>query len=83
LSAGADDAPERGEDSPAPASGPIARLIGFCLENGLVVSLLVLAAIGYGLLVAPFDWHLPGLPRDPVPVDAIPDTGENQQIVFT
>lgn len=23
------------------------------------------------------------LPRDPVPVDAIPDLGENQQIVFT
>ncbi|MDH3215994.1 MAG: efflux RND transporter permease subunit, partial [Candidatus Krumholzibacteria bacterium] len=27
--------------------------------------------------------NLGGLPRDPVPVDAIPDIGENQQIVFT
>jgi Cu(I)/Ag(I) efflux system membrane protein CusA/SilA len=34
-------------------------------------------------MVAPFDWDIAGLPRDPVPVDAIPDIGENQQIVFT
>ncbi|HHI69305.1 MAG TPA: efflux RND transporter permease subunit, partial [Planctomycetes bacterium] len=34
-------------------------------------------------MVAPFDWEMAGLPRDPVPVDAIPDYGENQQIVFT
>ncbi len=34
-------------------------------------------------MVAPFDWDLWGLPRDPVPVDAIPDIGENQQIVFS
>ena len=33
--------------------------------------------------MAPFDWNLRLLPRDPVPVDAIPDIGENQQIVFT
>ena len=34
-------------------------------------------------MVAPFDWHFSWLNRDPVPVDAIPDIGENQQIVFT
>ncbi|CAD7694861.1 unnamed protein product [Ostreobium quekettii] len=34
-------------------------------------------------MVAPFDWQVGSLPRDPVPVDAIPDIGENQQIVFT
>ncbi len=34
-------------------------------------------------MVAPFDWKLGNLPRDPIPVDAIPDIGENQQIVFT
>jgi len=34
-------------------------------------------------MVAPFDWRLEGVLRDPVPVDAIPDIGENQQIVFT
>lgn len=55
----------------------------FCLENKLIVFLLLIAAIGWGILVAPFDWELRNWPRDPVPVDAIPDLGENQQIVFT
>ncbi|MFT5528304.1 MAG: Cu(I)/Ag(I) efflux system membrane protein CusA/SilA, partial [Pirellulaceae bacterium] len=59
------------------------QIIWFCLNNKLVVVLLVLAIICWGVLVAPFDWKLGGLPRDPVPVDAIPDIGENQQIVFT
>ena len=30
-----------------------------------------------------FDWKIGGHLRSPVPVDAIPDIGENQQIVFT
>ncbi|WP_425399206.1 efflux RND transporter permease subunit [Aeoliella sp.] len=58
-------------------------IIWFCLHNKLVVFLLVLAIIGWGIMVAPFDWQVGSLPRDPVPVDAIPDIGENQQIVFT
>ena len=33
--------------------------------------------------MAPFNWNLADLPRSPIPVDAIPDIGENQQIVFT
>jgi Cu(I)/Ag(I) efflux system membrane protein CusA/SilA len=60
---------------------PIDKVIRFCLENKLVVGLLVIMFVGWGLMVAPFDWDLWGLPRDPVPVDAIPDIGENQQIV--
>ena len=62
---------------------PLDHIIRFCLENKLVVAMLVLAVIGWGVLVAPFDWEVMGLPRNPVPVDAIPDIGENQQIVFT
>ena len=61
----------------------IARTIRFCLENKLVVTLLVVFILAWGVMVAPFDWDLPAIPRDPVPVDAIPDIGENQQIVFT
>ena len=64
-------------------SGVLDRIIRFCLENKLVVALGVLLVLGWGLMVAPFDWDLWGLPRAPVPVDAIPDIGENQQIVFT
>ena len=72
-------------DSPKDASAPswIDKIIGFCLHNKLVVWLMIVVAIGWGLMSAPFDWDLGGLPRDPVPVDAIPDIGENQQIVFT
>ncbi len=55
----------------------------FCLKNKLVVALMMLAIIGWGVMVAPFDWKIDFLPRNPVPVDAIPDIGENQQIVFT
>ena len=61
----------------------INKLIRFCLENKLVVVLFTTVLILWGLMVAPFDWDFKHLPRDPVPVDAIPDIGENQQIVFT
>ena len=61
----------------------IDRIIRFCLENKLVIGLLVILFVGWGLRVAPFDWNLSDFPRDPVPVDAIPDIGENQQIIFT
>jgi Cu(I)/Ag(I) efflux system membrane protein CusA/SilA len=55
----------------------------FFVENKLVVFILLGILITAGLSVAPFDWELGGLPRDPVPVDALPDISENQQIVFT
>ncbi|MCA9272125.1 MAG: efflux RND transporter permease subunit [Phycisphaerales bacterium] len=63
--------------------GPLGSLIRFCLEQKLVVAIGLAITIFWGVLVAPFDWQIGGLPRSPVPVDAIPDIGENQQIVFT
>jgi copper/silver efflux system protein len=59
------------------------KLIRFFLENRLVAWLLMIFLIGWGISVAPFNWKIDILPRDPVPVDAIPDIGENQQIIFT
>ena len=59
------------------------KIIKFFLENKLVTVLLLLLIIGMGIVTAPFNWDTGFLPRDPVPVDAIPDIGENQQIVFT
>jgi Cu(I)/Ag(I) efflux system membrane protein CusA/SilA len=59
------------------------RLIHFCLHQKLVVLLLLVFFIGWGVRVAPFDWDTGGYPRDPVAVDAIPDLGDNQQIVYT
>jgi Cu(I)/Ag(I) efflux system membrane protein CusA/SilA len=68
---------------PNNSSNPINGLIRFCLENKLVVILFTVLLVIWGIAVAPFDWESDVLPRDPVPVDAIPDIGENQQIVFT
>ncbi|MBU4264187.1 MAG: efflux RND transporter permease subunit [Proteobacteria bacterium] len=65
------------------ATSLVGAIIRFCLLNKLLVALALLVLTGWGLMVAPFDFHLSHLPRDPVPVDAIPDIGENQQIVFT
>ncbi len=61
----------------------IGAVIGFFLRNKAVVILGVLAVVMWGVSVAPFDWDITRLPRNPIPVDAIPDIGENQQIVFT
>lgn len=58
-------------------------IIKFFLENKLVTVLILLLIVGWGIVTAPFSWEVDFLPRDPVPVDAIPDIGENQQIVFT
>ena len=65
------------------AGGPVGRFIGFCLGNQLLVGLFTVLLLVAGLGTAPFDWDIEGVPRAPVPVDAIPDIGENQQIVFT
>lgn len=59
------------------------RIIRFFLENRLVTAILLVGLIVWGILTAPFGWSLGSIPSDPVPVDAIPDIGENQQIVFT
>ncbi len=59
------------------------KIIRFFLENRLVTLLMLLIFIGWGIVTAPFDWETGIFPRDPVPVDAIPDIGENQQIVYT
>ncbi len=59
------------------------KIIKFFLENKLVTVLLLFLIVGWGIVTAPFNWNTGFLPQDPVPVDAIPDIGENQQIIFT
>ena len=70
--------------------GLLGKIVAFCLQNKFFVFLVVGGILLWGLTTAPFDWDIPWLPRDPssrlfgpVHVDAIPDIGENQQIVFT
>ena len=59
------------------------KFIRFFLENKLVTFLMLFIFIAWGIVTAPFNWETGIFPRDPVPVDAIPDIGENQQIVYT
>ncbi|MDR0725705.1 MAG: efflux RND transporter permease subunit [Prevotellaceae bacterium] len=59
------------------------KVIKYFLDNRLTVILLIILLAAWGVSVSPFDWHGGILPRDPVSVDAIPDIGENQQIVAT
>ncbi len=59
------------------------RLVKYFLENRLITFLLLIVFVVMGLVTMPFNLKSGLLPRDPVPVDAIPDIGENQQIVST
>ncbi|MFZ0472150.1 MAG: hypothetical protein WAL94_06020, partial [Bacteroidales bacterium] len=59
------------------------RLVKYFLYNRLITFTLLAAFVILGIVTAPFDWKTGFLPRNPVPVDAIPDIGENQQIVST
>ena len=59
------------------------RLVRYFLENRLITFIFLIAFVVMGLVTMPFNIKSGLLPRDPVPVDAIPDIGENQQIVAT
>ncbi len=59
------------------------KSIKFLIENKLVAVLLLILFVGWGTVNAPFNWDTGFLPSNPVAVDAIPNIGENQQIVFT
>lgn len=59
------------------------KIIEFFLTNKFVTIVIFTLLIIYGIINAPFRWQTDLLPRNPIPVDAIPDIGENQQIVYT
>ena len=59
------------------------KIILYFLNNRPVTVLLFILLLVWGMSVAPFYRQGGLLPRDPVAVDAIPDIGENQQIVVT
>ncbi len=80
------DAPAGGlleRPSTAKPTSLLENVIYFCLHQKLMVVLFIIAIIAAGIYVAPFDWDVGGIDRNPVAVDAIPDIGENQQIIFT
>lgn len=57
------------------------RFIALLLEQKLLVFVACIILLVIGIGVAPFGWQHQ-LPLKPVAVDAIPNLGENQQIVF-
>lgn len=59
------------------------KIIKYFLNNRLVTTSLLILIVILGLSTAPFNWHGGIIPSNPIPVDAIPDIGENQQIVAT
>lgn len=59
------------------------RLVKYFLVNRLFTTLIFTGFIVLGVMFAPFDWNKGFLPGEPIAVDAIPDLGENQQIVAT
>ncbi len=61
----------------------ITRITSFLIDNKILTSVGLLFVIALGFITAPFDLGGDFLPKNPVAVDAIPNIGENQQIVFT
>jgi Cu(I)/Ag(I) efflux system membrane protein CusA/SilA len=59
------------------------KILKYFLEHRMISMLLLVVFILLGTVYAPFNWSTGSLPRDPIPVDAIPDIGDNQQIVAT
>lgn len=58
-------------------------IFGWLLDNRLAVLVFTALIAAAGIWASPFAWDTDPFPRDPISVDALPDIGENQQIVFT
>ena len=65
------------------SGGLFNRLVKYFLEHRLITFIFLIAFLVMGIAYSPFNWNTGALPRDPIPVDAIPDIGDNQQIVAT
>lgn len=59
------------------------KIIRYFLENRVITILILVLVVVWGISTSPFNWHGGNIPRNPIPVDAIPDIGDNQQIVAT
>ena len=59
------------------------KIIRYFLENRVITILILVLVVVWGISTSPFNSHGGIIPRNPIPVDAIPDIGDNQQIVAT
>ncbi len=59
------------------------KSIKLVIENKLIIVFAVILVLILGAIVSPFNYKFSFLPNYAVATDAIPNLGENQQIVFT
>jgi len=59
------------------------QLVKYFIENRVITFIFLITFVVLGMVYMPFNWKPEFFPRDPIAVDAIPDIGENQQIVAT
>ena len=57
------------------------KLVHYFLYHRLITFIFLLSFLFLGITYSPFNWKTGMIPRNPIPVDAIPDIGDNQQIV--
>ncbi len=78
-----DNASESWKQNISPIERFTSWLVRVSLRNPLIIIILLLVSIFGGLMVMPFDWDVGPVPRNRLAVDAIPEIGENVQIVHT
>ena len=59
------------------------RIVKYFLGNRVITFIFLISFVVLGMVYMPFNWKPDFFPRDPIAVDAIPDIGENQQIIAT
>ncbi|KPM30368.1 Putative cation efflux system transmembrane protein [Croceitalea dokdonensis DOKDO 023] len=59
------------------------RGIAFLVKNKFISFIVIGLVLVFGISSSPFHFPINLFPKDPVAVDAIPNIGDNQQIVFT
>jgi Cu(I)/Ag(I) efflux system membrane protein CusA/SilA len=59
------------------------KSVQFLIENKVIALIAIVLIIVFGTITLPFNLGLDFLPKHSVSVDAIPNMGENQQIVYT
>jgi Cu(I)/Ag(I) efflux system membrane protein CusA/SilA len=59
------------------------RIIEFLVYNKPATIFLAFLVVVLGIVVSPFDTGIDGMYSNPIAIDAIPNIGENQQIVYT
>lgn len=77
------ESPPKANAGPDASPGRWEGFFAWIIKNYPVAIVATIMLVGAGLYVTPLSWGKDWMPRDPIAVDAIPDIGEHQQIVFS